>query len=95
MLLKCERLELIEMEQTDTGMWINQKELIRMASGDELIKYITERVVHFIDTPKDVRRQAKVKESWTTRWFGMIPFSMSLWKEDVTTKRKKKGRSNS
>lgn len=95
MLFTCERLGLIEMEQTDTGMWINQKELIRMASGDELIKYITERVVHFIDTPKDVRRQAKVKESWTTRWFGMIPFSMSLWKEDVTTKRKKKRRSNS
>lgn len=61
-----------------------------MASGDELIKYITERVVNYIDTPKEVRRRAKVKESWTTRWFGMIPFSMSLWKDDVSSKRKKK-----
>lgn len=89
---KCVRLESIEMEQTDIGMWINHKELIHMASGDDLIKYITERVVHYIDTPKDVRRKAKVKESWTTRWFGMIPFSMSLWKEDVTTKRKKRAK---
>jgi len=83
-------LESVGMEHTDTGKWINHKELIRMASGDELIKYITERVVNYIDTPKEVRRRAKVKESWTTRWFGMIPFSMSLWKDDVSSKRKKR-----
>lgn len=85
------RLESKINEQTDdTGMWINLKEWIRMASGDELIKYITERVVHYIDTPREIRRKTKVKESWSTRWFGMIPFSMSLWKEDVTSKRKKR-----
>lgn len=83
-------LESVGMEHTDTGKRINHKELIRMASGDELIKYITERVVNYIDTPKEVRRRAKVKESWTTRWFGMIPFSMSLWKDDVSSKRKKR-----
>ncbi|MEK4117264.1 MULTISPECIES: YqzE family protein [unclassified Paenibacillus] len=61
-----------------------------MASGDELIKYITERFVTYIDTPKEIRRQSKVKESWTTKWFGMIPFSVSLWREDISSKRKRK-----
>lgn len=61
-----------------------------MASGDELIKYITERVVHYMDTPREIRRKAKVKEAWSTRWFGMIPLSMTLWKEEVTSKRKQK-----
>ncbi|GAB6926369.1 hypothetical protein JCM10914A_03520 [Paenibacillus sp. JCM 10914] len=63
-----------------------------MASGDELIKYITERVVHYIDTPREVRRKAKVKEAWTTKWFGMIPLSVSIWKQDVTSKRKKRSK---
>lgn len=27
-----------------------------MAKSDELVKYITQRVVHYIDTPKDERK---------------------------------------
>ncbi|GIP56774.1 YqzE family protein [Paenibacillus woosongensis] len=51
-----------------------------MAKGDELVKYITERVVNYIETPKDVRRsQVKGKEPWSRRWFGMIPFSLGMW----------------
>lgn len=61
-----------------------------MASGDELIKYITERVVHYIDTPKEARKRKQSREAWSTRWFGMIPFSMSLWKEDLSARRKKR-----
>lgn len=63
-----------------------------MASGDDLIKYLTERFVTYIDTPREVRRQekVKVKEPWTTKWFGMIPFSVSLWKEDIKSRRSNK-----
>lgn len=61
-----------------------------MASSNDLIKYITERVVTYMDTPKAERKQVRKKEPWTVRWFGMIPFSVSLWKEDVTSKKRKK-----
>ncbi|MNJ58961.1 hypothetical protein D3C77_546200 [compost metagenome] len=53
-----------------------------MAKGDELIKYITERVVDYIETPKDIRQSrtpVKVKESWSSKWFGMIPISLGIW----------------
>lgn len=54
-----------------------------MAKGDELVKYITERVVDYMETPKDVRRsRGKEKEPWSRRWFGMIPFSLGmLWRQ--------------
>ena len=51
-----------------------------MAKSDELVKYITQRVVHFMDTPKEERRgRSKVKEPWAMKWFGMLPFAVSLW----------------
>lgn len=51
-----------------------------MAKSDELVKYITQRVVHYIDTPKDEwKERAKRKEPWAMKWFGMIPFAVSLW----------------
>ncbi|WP_019636386.1 YqzE family protein [Paenibacillus fonticola] len=66
-----------------------------MAKGDELVKYITERVVDYVETPKDVRRtRAKGREPWSRRWFGMIPFSLGMWwgqmahKLPYSTKRK-------
>lgn len=50
------------------------------AKGDELVKYITERVVDYVETPKEVRRErSRGKQSWSQTWFGMIPFSISLW----------------
>lgn len=61
-----------------------------MASSDELIKYITERFVSYMDTPKEARKRKQSREPWTTRWFGMIPFSVSLWKEDLVSKTKKR-----
>lgn len=51
-----------------------------MAKSDELVKYITQRVVRYIDTPKDERKgRAKAKEPWAMKWFGMIPYAFSLW----------------
>ncbi|WP_281886217.1 YqzE family protein [Paenibacillus sp. YYML68] len=55
-----------------------------MGKSDELVKYMTERFVKYIDTPKDVRRQVRLdrkvlREPWEYRWFGMIPFSIRMW----------------
>ncbi|SEG73412.1 YqzE family protein [Paenibacillus sp. UNC499MF] len=51
--------------------------------GEELVKYITEQVVHYIETPRQVRKEARVRhketrESWSVHWFGMIPLSVSM-----------------
>ena len=51
-----------------------------MAKSDELVKYITQRVVHYIDTPKDERKgRTKKERAGAMKWFGMIPFAVSLW----------------
>lgn len=62
-----------------------------MASkGDELVKYITERVVDYVETPREIRKErSKAREPWTNRWFGMIPFSISLWVTQIPRKRKR------
>lgn len=62
-----------------------------MAKGDELVKYITERFVDYVETPRDIRRErAREREPWVNRWFGMIPFSISLWMERMPWKRSNK-----
>ncbi|MBN3522722.1 YqzE family protein [Paenibacillus apiarius] len=56
-----------------------------MDKGEELIKFITQRVVTYIDTPVEARRERKmerknrVKEPWSTKWFGMMPLGMKMW----------------
>lgn len=52
-----------------------------MAKGDELVKYITERVVNYVETPKEIRKEQRTryKEPWSRKMFGMIPVSISLW----------------
>lgn len=58
---------------------------------DDYIKYLTEKVVAYMDTPRDVRKEKKVllkstREPWPVRWFGMVPLSVHIWWE----KRKRK-----
>ncbi|MNO16665.1 hypothetical protein D3C76_63510 [compost metagenome] len=62
-----------------------------MAKGDELVKYITERVVDYVETPREIRKERRIrnKEPWSSRWFGMIPFSISLWAGRLPRKWKK------
>lgn len=55
--------------------------------GDELVKYITEQVVTYIETPKAERSRARKKEHWTVKWFGMIPFSLSVWSQNLRSKK--------
>jgi hypothetical protein len=62
----------------------NSPEVICMANGHDLIKYMTVEIVNYIDTPKDERKQAKAsakatREHWLTRWFGWGPTSVLLW----------------
>ncbi|BFH69783.1 hypothetical protein J27TS7_57010 [Paenibacillus dendritiformis] len=56
-----------------------------MAKGQDLIKYITQQFVTYIDTPVEARRERRLerknrgKEPWQTKWFGMVPFSVQMW----------------
>ncbi|GAB7386783.1 hypothetical protein BSNK01_06190 [Bacillaceae bacterium] len=47
-----------------------------MKTKDYLI-FLTERLVTFLETPRKERGR-RVKEPWSTRWFGMIPFSLKM-----------------
>ncbi|MEF2965412.1 YqzE family protein [Paenibacillus sp. M1] len=58
--------------------------------GDELVKYITERVVDYVETPREARRErSKGKEPWSSRWFGLIPISLSLWVGKIPRRRER------
>jgi hypothetical protein len=59
-----------------------------MAKSDELVKFITQRVVTYMDTPKELRRKAKEtgrdhKENWEVRWFGMLPLAIRMLAQQV------------
>ena len=48
--------------------------------GEELVKYITEQVVVYMETPKDVRKQHRqTREPWVLKWFGYLPYSILKW----------------
>ncbi|MBD7967097.1 YqzE family protein [Paenibacillus gallinarum] len=64
-----------------------------MAKGNDLIRYITEQVVEHMEKPKEERKSSrKRKEPWQTKWFGMLPFGVSMWasekKKEVRSKKK-------
>lgn len=43
--------------------------------------YLLERMVWYMETPRTERKEIKKsnRELWSTRWFGMIPFSMKMY----------------
>jgi hypothetical protein len=47
-------------------------------SSNDIVKYLTQEFVRYIDTPKENRKK-KQKESWASRWFGMIPMSFKVF----------------
>lgn len=52
-----------------------------MAKGEEIVKYVTQKVVEYIETPSETRkerRRNRRREPWTMRWFGLIPMSISM-----------------
>jgi hypothetical protein len=64
----------------------------RVAKGDELVKYVTEQLLTYIEMPRDLRKQAKAaqkeaRESWQYRWFGMLPVAIRMWMEGLRLKK--------
>jgi len=55
-----------------------------MAKSDELVKYITQRIATYLETPREVRRQqrqerkAKPREALSVRLFGMVPMGIRM-----------------
>lgn len=52
--------------------------------GEDWVKYVTERFLAFVNTPKEERKQARsskksMREDWATRWFGQIALSVRIW----------------
>ncbi|BCU82330.1 hypothetical protein JIR001_21130 [Polycladomyces abyssicola] len=48
-------------------------------SSKDLIRMMLERMIWYVETPKQERKQLqKKKEPWTLRWFGMLPISLSM-----------------
>ncbi|RED89154.1 YqzE family protein [Cohnella phaseoli] len=49
--------------------------------GSEYLKYMTERVVSYMERPKEKEqpRAARSKELWLTKWFGMAPMGLMIW----------------
>jgi hypothetical protein len=60
--------------------------------SEDLIKYITEQVITYIETPAEIRKENRKsmrsqKEAWSSKWFGMVPFAIQMW---VSGRRNKK-----
>ncbi|MFF2886813.1 YqzE family protein [Paenibacillus sp. NPDC057967] len=60
------------------------REVTDMAGGNDLVKYMTEQLVQYIETPAEERKQARttakaLREPWLTRWFGWGPASLLIW----------------
>ncbi|MTH52396.1 YqzE family protein [Bacillus mangrovi] len=52
-------------------------------SSNDYVKYLTQQVVKYMDTPKEEREQQKelkksAKTPFWSRWFGVLPVSMLL-----------------
>ncbi len=52
-------------------------------SNNEYVKFMTQRIVKYMDTPKDERKKTKEdqkKEEMTVsnKWFGVFPFAFRL-----------------
>jgi hypothetical protein len=54
-----------------------------MSDGSEYVKYVTQRVVSYWETPKapEYRRERRQRrEPWVTRWFGqLLPMGIRVW----------------
>ncbi|WP_139489403.1 YqzE family protein [Brevibacillus dissolubilis] len=49
-------------------------------SFQDYLKYMVKHYVNHFETPKEERRSKKLqRESWTSRWFGVIPMSIKLY----------------
>ncbi len=62
--------------------------------AEDLVQYIAEKVSHYIDTPKEERKQLRSqrspKQDWLSRWFGVVPFALSMWFDQNKKKLKRR-----
>jgi hypothetical protein len=61
---------------------------------EEFVKYITQQFVTYLDTPREVRREARnrhksIRGPWYEHWFGQIPMAVSLWWSSRPRRKKK------
>ncbi|WP_066193002.1 MULTISPECIES: YqzE family protein [Gracilibacillus] len=66
-------------------------------ANNEYIKYMTQRVVKYMDTPKEERKQRKQERkqseiAYTNKWFGVLPFAIKLFMKERKDKRPLKRR---
>ncbi|MBZ5749719.1 MULTISPECIES: YqzE family protein [Metabacillus] len=62
-------------------------------STNDYVKYVTQQIVKYMDTPKETRKQQREERKqvetsssyYSNRWLGIIPFSIKL----IMNKRKK------
>jgi hypothetical protein len=60
----------------------------------EYLKYMTRKVViRYLDrSPEAVVRRQEIKqqrESWLTRWFGVLPLGISMWWSNLDVRKHK------
>ncbi len=56
--------------------------MILLANND-YVKYMTQRIVKYMDTPKDERKKLKEARkqqeiAYSNKWFGVLPFAFRL-----------------
>lgn len=68
----------------------NQEVFIMASGGEELVKYITEKVVVYIEDPRarHAARKEATKQPWSQKWFGMLPLGWSIWRSNLGHKNK-------
>lgn len=47
-------------------------------SFQDWISYLIERFLKYVETPKEERRKKETVESWSSRWFGLLPVSAKM-----------------
>ncbi|WP_461177624.1 YqzE family protein [Virgibacillus ainsalahensis] len=59
---------------------IRISEGVRIISGNDYIKFITQQLVTYIDLPPTERKKRKAEKNkyptYTNRWFGVLPFAL-------------------
>lgn len=67
--------------------------------GSEYLKYMTERVVSYMERSEDEESKAARKlgkEPWLSRWFGIAPLGIRVWwasRADKKSKTRREARS--
>lgn len=63
-------------------------------SSNELIRFLTEEFVGYLDTPRDERikrrQEKRQRETWQHRWFGDLGLSVIMYWHKVKARQREK-----